>query len=301
MIRPLRLADVAALLLFLGRSPVNEARARGRLGDKSWGLAAAAPVLQGCLVTHDAHLSYVCVNGGFIWGLACLQSCRGPHAWEMELLLLTQGHESCSLDLLEGLGSESEEIGRLFLRLSSGSGVLDAAKRAGFSEYATEALYRLEADRRAPKGPDAALRPKTGADDHNLFRLYNACVPVKVRSVAGMTLEEWRGNRDRGPVREYVQDGGGELTAWLRVRRDGRAGQFDMLVAPGSGDIGLLVDHALSLLSRSRPVYCLVPESQVQQPHALEERGFRRVGEYRCLSKELMARVRKPQLVPLSA
>jgi hypothetical protein len=71
-------------------------------------------------------------------------------------------------------------------------------------------------------------------------------------------------------VREYVQDGGGELTAWLRVRRDGRAGQFDMLVAPGSGDIGLLVDHALSLLSRSRPVYCLVPESQVQQPHALE-------------------------------
>jgi hypothetical protein len=48
-------------------------------------------------------------------------------------------------------------------------------------------------------------------------------------------------------------------------------------------------------------VYCLVPESQVQQPHALEERGFRRVGEYRCLSKELMARVRKPQLVPLSA
>ncbi len=300
MIRPLRLADVAALLLFLGKSPVNEARARGRLGDKSWGLAAAAPVLQGCLVTHDAHLSYVSVSGGLIRGLACLQSCRGPLAWEMEFLLLTPGHESCSLDLLEGLGSASEEIGRVFLRLSSGSGVLDAARRAGFSEYATETLYRLEADRRAPKVSQAVLRPKTGADDHSLFRLYNACVPVKIRSMAGMTLEEWRGNRDRGPVREYVRGSGGELTAWLRVRRDGRAGQFDMLLAPGSSDTGLLVEHALSLLSRSRPVYCLVPEFQEQQL-ALEERGFRRVAEYRCLSKELMARVRKPQLVPLSA
>jgi len=301
MIRPLRLADVAALLLFLGRSPVNEAKARGRLGDRSWGLAAAAPVLQGCLATHDAHLSYVCVSGGLIRGLACLQGCRGPHAWEMELLLLAPGKESCSLDLLEGLGGESEEIGRVFLRLKAGSGVRDAAKRAGFVEYATEGLYRLEADRRAPEGPHAELRPKTGADDHNLFRLYNACVPVKVRSMAGMTLEEWRGNRDRGPAREYVRDEGGEVTAWVRVRRDGRAGQFDMLAAPGSGDIGPVIDSALSLLRRSSPVYCLVPESQIEQPPALEERGFRRVEEYHCLSKELLARVREPQLVPLSA
>jgi hypothetical protein len=33
----------------------------------------------------------------------------------------------------------------------------------------------------------------------------------------------------------------------------------------------------------------------------LEERGFRQVAEYCCLSKQLMVRVHEPQLVPLSA
>ncbi len=301
MIRPLRLADVAALLLFLGKSPVNEARARGRLGDKGWELAAAGPALKDCLVARDSHLSYVCARGGSIQGLTCLQSCCGPLSWEVERLLLAPGYEECGFDLLEQLGGATEEMGRVFLRLSSGSAVIDAAKQAGFSEYLTEVLYRLDGDRRVAKGSPTAMRPKTGTDDYNLFRLYSSLVPLKVRSVGGMTFEEWRGNRDRGEVREYVLGDGDDLRAWMRIRRDGRAGQFDMLVDSGSSDIGLLVDHALAGLRRSRPIYCLVPEFQMHQQHTLEERGFRQVAEFRCLSKELMARVCEPQLVPMSA
>ena len=301
MIRPLRLADVAALLLFLGRSPANEARARGRLGDEGWELAAAVPAIKDCLVDRDSHLSYVCVRGGAIDGLACLQGCCGPHAWEMERLLVAPGHEECVRDLLERLGCATEEIGRVFLRLSAGSAVIDAAKQAGFTEYLTEARYRLDVGRRVGKTRSTAVRPKTQVDDHSVFRLYSSLVPLKVRTVGGMTFEEWNLNRDRGEVREYVLGDGGDVRAWMRVRRDGSAGQFDMLVDAGSEDVGLLLDHALSVLSRSRPVYCLVPEFGAQQQRALEERGFRYEAEFRCLIKEMVARVHEPQLVPLSA
>jgi hypothetical protein len=300
MIRPLRLADVAALLLFLGKSPVNEARARGRLGDGGWDLSAAVPALKGCLVARDAHISYVCLQQGAIQGLACLQSCCGPHAWEVERLLLAPGQEECGLDLLERLGSADEEIGRVFLRLPSDSGVVDAARQAGFSEYLTEILYRLDPERRVAGGSPRAMRPKTRTDVYMLFRLYSALVPLKVRTVEGMTFEEWCRNRDRGPAGEYVLGEGGEPTAWIRIRRDGRVGQFDMLADSQSSDVDMIVDHALSVLSRSRPVYCLVSEFQTHQ-HILEERGFRRVAEFRCLSKDLLARVHEPQLMPLSA
>jgi hypothetical protein len=48
-------------------------------------------------------------------------------------------------------------------------------------------------------------------------------------------------------------------------------------------------------------VYCLVPEFEMQQQQVLKERGFRQVAEFSCLSKQYVARVREPQLVPLSA
>ncbi len=300
MIRPLRLADVAALLLFLGKSPVNEARARGRLGNGGWELSAALPALKGCLVASDARVSYVCIERGVIQGLACLRSCCGPHAWEVERLLLSPGHEERGLDLLERLGSADEEIGRVFLRLLSDSGIIDAARQAGFSEYLTEILYRLDPGRRVAGASPEAMRPKTRTDDYGLFRLYSALVPLQVRTVEGMTFEEWRRNKDRGSAGEYVLGEGGEPTAWIRIRRDGRVGQFDMLADSGSSDVEMIVDQAQSKLSRSRSVYCLVSEFQTHQ-YILEERGFRRVAEFRCLSKDLLARVREPHLMPLSA
>jgi hypothetical protein len=304
MIRSLRLDDIAALLLFLGKSPGDEAMVRGRLNDRGWELALLFPLLKDCLVSGKIRRSFICIERGAIQGLACLRSCRGPTAWEIERLLLARGQEGCSLDLLEGLGSADNAVdaSRLFLRLQSGSDVVDTAKQAGFSHYLTEFLYRLEGQKQAgPPDTLVALRPKSSADDFKLFRLYCAAAPLKVRNVEGMTFEEWCQGRDRGAVREMVFEDGGEVIAWLRIRTEGKARQFDMVTNQGSTDLGVLLDCCLAVLSGRGPVYCLVPEFQPQLRNVLEERGFNQVVEYFCLSKQLVERVREPQLVPLSA
>jgi hypothetical protein len=304
MIRSLRLADVAVLLLFLGKSPINVARVRDRLSDKGWELGSVFPLLKGCLVSGDRRCSIVYVRRGLIQGLVCLRSCRGPSAWEIERLLLAAGHEECCLGLLERVGSAAAEIGagRLFLRIESNSVTVDMARQAGFSQHLTEFLYRLgEEPRVETPEPPVVLRPKLSADEYGLFRLYSATVPLRVRSVEGMTFEEWHQSRDRVAVRELVFENGGEITASLRIRPEGMAGQFDIVTDWGSTELGRLVDYCLSVLSDRNPVYCLVPEFQQQLRSILEERGFRQVAEYCCLSKQLEVRVREPQLVPLSA
>jgi hypothetical protein len=304
MIRSLRLADAALLLLFLGKSPVDEARTRSRLNDRGLELAALVPLIRSCLMAQDARHSYICIRGGFIQAMACLQSCRGHSAWEVERLLLIPGREECGLDLLEKLGSFRDEIeaGRLFLRLRSDSPVVDVARQAGFSQYLTELLYQLgDGSRAAPRESSLSLREKAGDDEYRLFRLYTATVPVQVRTVAGMTYDEWSQSRDRGTVKELILEEGGEVTGWLRLRNNGKTGQFDIIGDLGADEMTELVDYSLSALQGKNPVYCIVPEYQPQLQRMLEEAGLNQVAEFLCMSKELMERVREPQLVPLSA
>jgi len=304
MIRSLQLTDIPALLLFLGKAPKNEARTRDRLGGKGIELLAAVPVLKGCLISVDKQHSFVCVRGGFIQGLVCLRSGQGPSAWFIERLLLEPGCEESCIDLLERVGYAGDEIKaeRVFLRLSSSSPAVDMAKQAGFNNYLTELLYRLdEIHQSAPPDRLLVLRPKLSADEHALFRLYSASAPLQVRSAEGMTLQEWTHSREKDARREMVQENAGEISAWLRIRYGGASGQFEIFAAPGLGDLGSLVDYALTVLKTRRPVYCLVPEYQQQLRRILEERGFYQAEAYSCLSKQLAVRVHEPRWVPLRA
>lgn len=304
MIRSLQLTDIPALLLFLSKAPRNEARTRDRLSSKGIELLAAVPLLKGCLVSVDKQHSFVCVRGGFIQGLVCLRRGQGPSAWFIERLLLEPGCEESCLDLLERVGYAGDKIEaeRVFLRLDSSSPTVDMAKQAGFNHYLTELLYRLdEIHQSAPPDPLPALRPKSSADEHALFRLYSTAAPLRVRSAEGMTLQEWTDSRDKDAHREMVQENAGEISAWLRIRYSGASGQFEIFATPGSGDLASLVDYTLTVLKTRRPVYCLVPEYQQQLRRILEERGFYQAGAYSCFSKQLAVRVHEPQLVPLRA
>ncbi len=132
MIRSLHLTDIAVLLLFLGKSPVNEARMRDRLTSKEVELLAAAPLLRGCLISDDKRCSFVCVHQGFIRALVSLRRCRGPGAWMVERLLLSPGREALCFDLLEKLAFAGGKLKaeRLFLRLDSSSLAVEMAKQA---------------------------------------------------------------------------------------------------------------------------------------------------------------------------
>jgi hypothetical protein len=304
MIRSLHLADVAPLLLFLGRSPINEARTRDRLSSKRGELLSALTLLKGCLFSGDREHSLVYFQGGFIQGLVCIRACRGPSAWRVELLLLTQGKEQLCVDLLEKVGSAGDKVRaeHIFLRLDSNSPAVDMARQAGFTHYLTELLYRLDDVRQvAISAQSLVLRPKQSADEHSLFRLYSAATPLQVRSAEGMTLQEWSQSRDRDATKELVLEKGGEIAAWMRLGLSGMAGRFDILTELGADGQEQLVDYSLNALKGRRPIYCLVPEFQQQLKCILEERGFYQVTSYCCFSKQLAVRITEPQLVPLRA
>ena len=304
MIRALHLTDTPVLLLFLGRSPVNEAKMRDRLTSKEVELLAAAPLLRGCLISGDKQCSFVCVHRGLIQALVSLRRCRGPGAWMVERLLLSPGHEALCFDLLEKLAFAGGKIKaeRLFLRLDSSSPAVDMAKQAGFGQYLTEYLYCLEEGRRTePTESRLVLRPKSNADEHGLFRLYSAAAPHQVRCAEGMTLQEWSQSRDSDATRELVLDKGGEISAWLRIRLGRTAGRFEIVGELGAEELGALVDYGLAALKGRHPVYCLVPGFQEQLRRILEERGFYQAAAYACLSKQLAVRVHEPQLMPLRA
>jgi len=304
MIRSLQLTDIAALLLFLGRSPIEEARTRDRLNSKGIELLSAAALIKDCLMAGNKQHSLVYAQSGLIQGLVCLRRCSGPGAWAIEHLLLNPGREGVCLELLERLGFAGEKMGaeRLFLRLDANSPAVDMAKQTGFNHYLTEQLYRLDDVRQHDKPePKLALRAKSGADEHNLFRLYSSATPLQVRSVEGMTLQEWSQSRDRDAHRELVWGSGGEISAWLRVRQNRMAGQFEILSDQGAEELGRLVSYSLNYLRGSRPVYCLVPEFQQRLRQILEERGFRQAAAYSCFCKQLAVRVHEPRLMPLRA
>ena len=304
MIRSLRLTDIATLLLFLGKSPVDEARTRGRLISKKGELLSAIPLLKGCLISEDTQQSLIYVHRGLIRGLVCLRRCRGPSAWSIEYLLLAPGHERFCVDLLGRMSFAGTEIRaeRIFLRLDSTSPSVDMAKQAGFTHYLTEFLYRSEEARQAePSGLSLVLRTKCSADEHGLFRLYSAATPLQVRCEEGMTLQEWQQGRDRDASRELVFEGRGEISAWLRIRQNRTAGQFDIVTELGPVELGQLVNYSLAMLKGRYPIYCLAPEFQQQLRRVLEEQGFYKVAAYACLSKQLAVRVQEPQLVPLRA
>jgi len=304
MIRALRPTDVVALLLFLSRPPIEEARARDRLSYGGWQLPLLFHLLKCSIFPDDERRFSVSVERGLIHGLACLRSLSGPEAWEVKRLLLAPGHEGCCLNLLERIGLAVDKLGaeRIFLRLDSGSPAVDMAKGAGFCRHLTEHLYRLGGRRRRGQPePAIPLRRCFSEDDYRLFRLYSAAVPLQVRTVEGMTLQEWSRGRERGKVREWAYEDKGEIKAWLRVWSEGMTGQFDIVTSLGGDGLGSLVDCALSLLSGREPVYCVVPEYQQGLMALLEERGFRWEAEYTCLNRQLAARIREPQLVPLQA
>ena len=304
MIRSLHLTDTPVLLLFLGKSPVNEARVRDRLTSNEIELLAAVPLLKACFISDNKKCSFICVQRGFIQALVSLKRCRGPGAWMINRLLLSSGREEVCSDLLEraGFAGDKTQAERLFLRLESTSPAVDMAKRAGFTHYLTEYLYYLEETHRTePPQVSLVLRPKSGADEYGLFRLYTAAAPHQVRRAEGMTLQEWNQSRDKDATWELVSEKNGEISAWLRIRLGRTAGRFEIVTELGPDELGQLVDYSLAALKGRHPVYCLASEFQQQLQHILEERGFVRVESYSCLSKQLAVRVREPQLVPLQA
>ncbi|MDY6893477.1 MAG: hypothetical protein SVO26_07180 [Chloroflexota bacterium] len=303
MIRIFRLTDVAALPLFLRRSPNNIAKVRDKFSSSGSEKTSVLNLLSSCLAPRDQRHSYVCVHHGLIRGLACLRSSQRSTSWEIEHLLIATDHEECCLNLLErvGIASTATKAERLFLRLQKDSPVIQTAKEAGFNPYLTEFLYCLHKEQLTESFvTPLKLRASSNLDGHSLFRLYSSVVPIDVRKVEGMTFQEWHLGMDYSIASGYILEDAGEIKAWLRVRHAGGASQFDIL-AESEVNMAQLVESGLSMLSTKNVIYCLVPEFRPDLRHVLEERGFYLVDEFSCLSKQFAVRIHEPKLMPLQA
>ena len=304
MIRSLNPADLAVLLLFLGKSPLNGAKTRDRFNSSGEGLLSYAPLIASCLIPQDGRHNLIYARHGLIQGLVSLKRRGGPSAWEVERLLLTLDFEDFCIDLLEGLGSARDEVGmeRLFLRLESDSLLVDIAKQAGFRHSHIERLYKLDRISLAkPEDVSPNIRPKNKEDEFALFRLYSSAVPVQIRNVEGMTFNEWLESKERAVRNEFVLVRENEISAWIRIRNERMAAQFDIVAASESVDYQILVDSNLSILRNKYPIYCLVMDYQEQLQRVIEDQGFQQVEEYTCLNKHLAVRAREPKLVPMQA
>ncbi len=304
MIRSLNPTDLAVLLLFLGKSPLNGARTRDKFNNNGEGLLSFMPLVASCLIPQDGRHNLMYAQHGLIQGLVSLRRRGGPSAWEVERLLVAPGFEESCVDLLEGLGSARDEVGmeRLFLRLESESHLVDIAKQAGFRHSHIEKLFKLDRVSLATlEDISTDLRPKNKVDEHALFRLYSSVVPVQIRTVEGMTFSEWLESKERATRKEFVLTHEDQISAWIRIRNNKMAGQFDIVSAPQSGDLQSLVDSSMSILRDKYPIYCLVTDYQEQLQRIIEGEGFQQVEEYTCLNKHLAVRVREPKLVPMQA
>lgn len=246
--------------------------------------------------------AWICTSGVRVRGVASARRCAGPTAWVVDhLALSTAGSEENAAELLERAMAYAGSRGaqRIFLRTPDERHMLETGKRCGFRPCMQVTVHTL-AGRTPLIGvePAVGVRPRLPGDDLALFRLYNICTPQEVRSVGGMTLQQWQDAQE--PVgrstREFVLEDEAEMAAWIRLDRyRGRTRVQATLAPEWKGDSRSLVAFILGE-TRNRPVLWDVPDYQAGMRMLLERVGLEQVALYRVMVKPLAIRVQEPVL-----
>jgi hypothetical protein len=306
VVRALSIADVTTFLL-RDRSLVNEARTRDALsrgrGRPSWWA-----FVEEWLPREKRWHGWVAVERGRLRGFVAARPRSGPRAWEITHFMLAQGEAEAGLALLNELSQAGAEHGveKVFLRLAQDSPLLEISRRADFSTYAEERLYRGQ--RGEPQAQfllDAqSIRPREKEDDFGLFQLYSHSAPASVRQAEGMTFEEWLQTQERCPKRrtgEWVWEKEGRVAGWLRSPLEGQS-EIELMVHPAEEEaLETLFAYGLTRSSPGSPVACLAAHFQNRLRRHLEAQGFEAVADYCLLVKPLAVRVPQPSLAPIQA
>lgn len=284
---------------FLGeQGKFNRAYTLSSLGQQTPSDFSPIEVSKAGLLLHSTACALVLRDGGSIVGIAAARQRSGPKSWEVTHLLCADANTRLS-ELLEKVAQTAASHGgeRVFLRLLRNDPLADVARLSGYFPSFAEVLYKGTVRvRPASNGFRAPLRKKTPKDEYDLFRLYNASTPSEVRSVVGMTFEQWMASREqaRSKPAQFVLDRDGLIRGWVQTSRWARLGHLAAVVHPDdSASLASLVDFGLERLKETEGVYCLAPEYQVSLHKILEERGLDAVAEYAILVKHMAIRSKK--------
>ncbi len=307
MIRALHPTDVFRRLFLKDLRGENLAQSQEQLMGAKPSEASRMAFFRESLSVHRDTLTLVAPSASRLSGLASIRSRSGPRAWEVTSLYLAPDCPDTCMELLEGIGPAVARLGaeRVFLRLRQEEPLLDSVRRAGFLPAYEESIYTgCGKDTVAQSETAAPLRPKEAKDDYPLFRLYNAATPAKMRPALGLTLEEWRDSRERGPARrvDMVYGEGDGIKGLISTSNCGKRGWMELMVLPEDTEaLRAMIDYGLAQLGGGTSVMVLVPEYQLPLQRILEDEGFTRALDCVTMVRALGVRVEKKKPVPAGA
>jgi hypothetical protein len=286
--RSVRPTDLVALVSLDGRVYLNEAWTWERLGDRSdrSGLFDSGI---GSLISFAARRrTWVTVQGQTIRGLVSVRPRAGRGTWEIDRLVVSTEDEFRVAELFERVSSAAARagVGRIFLRLETGSDCSGPARRAGFAAYLQENLLRADGALLGEPLPDGLLVDAyQSADAFSLYRLYNAAAPEGVRRVEAPTFQQWMAAEEcSGCGRsscDYVVRRGSEAMARLQAARSRGVVRMEISANPAADHVVPgLVDLASAFAETKRPLYCLVPSYAGGVEHCLRQTGFALDSQY---------------------
>ena len=247
------------------------------------------------------------VEGLRLRALAVVQPRHGSRAWELAHLYASSAALVRCGELLEQSGIFAAQRGgeRLFLRLEQDSPLQVVARRAGFFPAFAEEVYGLTRQRTSEPAPRYLhLRAPSTADFYGLFRLYNASVPVQVRSVVGLTLGQWADAQEKPPghVAEYVWERDGELRGWLRTARHASNVTLEAMLHPNESAVtSLICNEASRMVGANESPMWVVPTYQDAFAWALQQEGWTPTQGYMVLVKQLAKAVQELSMAPIQA
>lgn len=241
------------------------------------------------------------MDDGHISGMVSALDRSSPLTWEIDFLLFDSIDSDTCLTLLETLSIAAAEKGvtKVFLRLPQDSPMLSVAAKADFCPYVEERLFRAKGISFMRADSSCTFYPWAETDTQALFQLYCQVVPAKVRSVEGMTLEEWKVSREPAPGRsqQFAYYQGSDFIGWLRTSKFGRRGAIDLLAR--SNHLEDMLAYGMRHLRHRSSISLLVPGFQSELYTLLEEHKFERAGNFVSLVKQTTRRVPETQLAPL--
>ena len=295
MLRPFHPLDAMRFTMLGGPRRHNRAYTSSGPGAEPLSLWSTIDSPRSRLVPRNRGCAWTWVRGLQIAGMVVARRRSGPRTWDVTHLLLASDDTSQLSGLLSAVSRIVASRGgeRVFLKLLADDPAVEEARRSGFVTSYHETLFGCRR-RSNPTVSPVSLRAAKPPDEYGLFRLYCAATPREVRSVVGMTLEQWRASRETMPgrSRDYVYEKNDSVKGSVRIfGRFGR-GRIAVMVHPDDEpDVAGLLDFGLERLGTRKDIYCAVPEYQVLLHRLLLQRSYEPVSEYVTMVRTTAAAV----------
>jgi len=216
---------------------------------------------------------------------------------------LAAGNETADVwaQLLEALEVAAGEMGlhRLVAEAPEDGPEVTALRRAGLAVLLRQDILRRKTDSLVESPDEFALRPCTDLDNWGIQQLYTNTAP-QLAQQAEMPPRA----HHSGPLRGYVLEEGGEVIAYLEIRRGPAGAWFNTFVHPQAEQYARrVIACGLTLLGPrwSAPVYCCARRYQEWLREPLQSLGFELFNSTAMMVKRLVVPAAEPERAPSAA